>query len=53
MFPGRNQRWPGFDLIVLCGLMTKDAPVGTGVVVCVMKVSSPAAEAPEQAGEPG
>ena len=57
MFPGRNQRWAAFGLIVLCRLMKKDVPVGTGVVVSVMKASSPAkqrsTEAQGQAGEPG
>lgn len=57
MFPGRNQRWAAFDLIVLCRLMQKGVPVGIGVVLCVVKGSSPATqgttEAQGQVGEAG
>lgn len=49
MFPGSSQRWAGLDVIVLCGLMKKDVPVGTGVVVCVMKRSPPVTQQGRQA----
>lgn len=49
MFPGSSQRWAGLDVIVLCGLMKKDVPVGTGVVVCVMKRSPPVTQQSRQA----
>lgn len=54
MFPGRNQRWIWFPVIVLCRLTKKEVSAGVGV--CVMKVSSAATQRSTdtqgQAGKP-